>query len=146
MVLNHNIAPPYYLNLEYVCTMPLRVKIFCFAGFTLGRSGVPIFLLLSGYLLLGKEYDDKEILWFYKSNLFSLLLTWEIWTFLYNLFLMWYKAKPFDVGTYLRNVLFLQKIDLNHTWYIPMIVGMYIFLPYLANILHMISSNILLSL
>ncbi len=144
VVLNHSIEPPYHLNLEYVSSMPFRAKIFCFAGFTLGRSGVPIFLLLSGYLLVSREYDAQKTLQFYKNNLLSLLLTWEIWILIYNLFLMWFNKKPFDIGTYIRNVFFLQKVDLNHTWYIPMIIGMYIFLPYAANILHTVSTEILL--
>lgn len=140
VVLNHSIEPIYQLKLDYVFSMPLRVKIFSFACFTLGRTGVPIFLLLSGYLLFGREYNDKGIVRFYKTNLLSMLLTWEIWIFLYNLFMVWCNAKPFDLGMYLRNALFLQEVALGHAWYIPMIIGMYIFLPYAANVLHTIST------
>lgn len=144
MVLNHSVNACYDFGLDAVSSMPLRAKIFSFACYTLSRSGVPIFLLLSGYLLLSREYDDKGVCRFYKNNLLSMLLTWEIWIFLYNLFLMWHNGQSFDIGMYLRNALFLQEVQFVHAWYMTMIMGIYLFLPYVANILHKIPDKILL--
>lgn len=63
-------------------------QIFRIVFFTIGRLGVPIFLFLSGALILKKQIEtDEEVLMFYKKNLIPLLIAIEIWNILYNLFI-----------------------------------------------------------
>ena len=99
--------------------------------FTIGRLGVPLFLAISGTLLLGREYD---IFSFYKKSVLPLILTTEIWT-IFNCFFacVIYKA-PFSVVLLLRQILFLDDPSLSHMWYMPMIIGVYIFVPFLAKL------------
>ena len=56
-----------------VAELGISSRIFMFGTFTIGRLGVPIFLYLSGILLLKKTIDsDEDIFKFYKNNLFPL--------------------------------------------------------------------------
>ena len=45
---------------------------------TLSRLGVPIFLILTGYLLLPRNWDKKGISNFYKKNLIGLIISFQI--------------------------------------------------------------------
>ena len=36
----------------------------------------------------------------------------------------------------LRTMLFVEKLDMSHFWYMPMIVGVYLFLPIMGSALH----------
>ena len=70
-----------------VAELGISSRIFMFGTFTIGRLGVPIFLYLSGILLLKKTIDgDEDIFKFYKNNLFPLFVVNEIWVILYKLY------------------------------------------------------------
>ncbi len=62
-------------------------RVFFMATFTIGRLGVPIFLYLSGVLLLEKSIEkDEDIFRFYKNNLLPLLIVNEVWIVIYNVY------------------------------------------------------------
>lgn len=100
--------------------------------FTLGRLGVPLFLMLSGALLLGIEYDVGS---FYKHSLLPLLLTTEIWTLINHFYYLKMSSSPFEMKYLIYDILFLKAPDANHMWYMPMILGMYLIVPFLAKAL-----------
>lgn len=50
-----------------------------YLGFTIGRLGVPIFLMLTGYFLVDRDWTDDKIKRFYRNNLMRLFITWEVW-------------------------------------------------------------------
>ena len=105
--------------------------------FTLGRLGVPLFLMLTGYLLLNRDFDKPgAIKKFWLKNTLSLIITWEIWLFLYNLFLCFYNNTPFDVTGWIRQMCFVELPEITHSWYLPMIIGIYIFIPFIAKGIH----------
>ena len=102
--------------------------------FTIGRLGVPLFLMLTGYLLLHRDYDAPgSIKHFWIHNLLSIVITWEIWLVFYNIFLSWLNNTPFDWILWGRQALFVNKLQMYHSWYLPMIIGVYIFIPFLAK-------------
>lgn len=103
--------------------------------FTIGRLGVPIFFMMSGYLLLDKNYNRENSQKFYRKNLLGLVLSTEIWIVIYNLFNAWFYERTINVGVLCRNMLFLQSTEMSHMWYMPVIIGIYIFLPFIANAL-----------
>ena len=121
-------------------------KIFNFSMFTVGAIGVPLFFLLSGYLLLSREYDAERTKKFYKNNLIPLLITWEIWIFIYNWLDLWYYNIPFEMGTLLRNLLFVEMVYVGHSWYMPVILGMYLFIPYVARALKTMRDSEIISI
>lgn len=99
--------------------------------FIFGRLGVPLFLAISGTLLLNRE---KDIFSFYKKSVFPLIITTEIWTIFNYFFAFILYDKPFSVTGLLKQILFLDDSPLSHMWYMPMIIGIYIFAPFLSKI------------
>lgn len=135
VVLNHGVES--YFKLEEhdvavsVNTMDQSGIMFLF---TIGRLGVPLFLMLTGYLLLGRDYDKPgAIKRFWIHNLLSLVVTWEIWLFLYNIFLSIHNEAPFDTEGWIRQMTFTGPIEITHYWYMPVIIGIYFFIPFIAK-------------
>ena len=100
--------------------------------YSLGRLGVPFFLMITGTLMLGRTFDIKK---FYKNSLLPLFITTEIWTVISYFYGMWYYSLQFDIKDFVGNILFLKSSPLNHMWYMPMILGIYLVLPFVANAL-----------
>ena len=125
----------YILSLDSVLAMQYKSSIFSFACFTLGRLGVPIFLLISGYLLLDKEYDTNKMKQFWKNNWLHLILCTMIWFLIYDLFLVFIQNKGITLVEIIQDVFFLNKVQMSHVWYMPMIIGLYALIPFAANAL-----------
>lgn len=97
--------------------------------FTIGRLGVPLFLAITGALLLGRELEPER---FYKKSLAPLVLTTEIWILLNYLFVCVFQNVEFKFSDLICEMLFLRTLELSHMWYMPMIIGMYVALPFLS--------------
>jgi peptidoglycan/LPS O-acetylase OafA/YrhL len=80
-VLCHATEGIYKLNIKYMGTVSLQSKVFAFSAFTIGRPGVALFLMITGYLLLDRECDFETIKKFWKNNWLRLLIcTWiSVW-------------------------------------------------------------------
>lgn len=109
----------------------------------IGRLGVPIFLILSGFLLLPRDYDAEKTKTFYKKNLLGLIAVWECWIIIYNVFYYFNMKIDFSLGPYLKEALFLENIKLPHGWYMPMIIGLYLFIPPISHALKQTDKNLL---
>ena len=143
VVVNHAVEQVFDFHLEAIQNMSAGMRIFAFSGFTLGRIGVPLFMMLTGYLLLSRQYDLDGIKRFYKKNLLPLLITWEIWVLLYHVFLCLYNKTSFSLVTYLKEAFFVKKMDLPHAWYAPYIIGIYLFIPLVAIVLQKLDKKLL---
>ncbi len=140
MILNHATESLYVMNVEHLNRMSAASCSFALMSFTLGRVGVPLFLFLSGYLLLDRWYDEEGCRQFWKRNWCGLVLTTEIWIVLYDMFL-WsvYGTQP----SLWKHMLFLKQVPMGHMWYMSMIIGLYLFLPFMARALRNIDIKIL---
>lgn len=129
VVLNHAIENIYILNVENLSTLSTKSQLFAIGSFTFGRLGVPIFLMITGYLLLDRNWNQESCLKFWKNNCFRLFVCTEIWWIIYNVFIAVYHKTPFNMVYFIQDLLFLKKINLGHVWYMPMILGLYILIP-----------------
>ena len=111
--------------------------------FSLGRLGVPIFLFLTGALILRKQIEnDDDVLAFYKKNLLPLVIVNASWVIIYNVFfLLNGNVEYVSIGNIIKEMLFMKVVPLMNMWYIPMIVGMYIGLPFVAKIVKTFSKK-----
>ena len=140
VVANHSIEMVYPFagkdgNVEPFCCMPVIYQIFQFVIFTTGRLGVPLFFMLTGYLLVTRDFTTKDkIKKFYRKNFLGLILVWYAWVFIYNVFFLVFEQKPFDIKDIFLELLFVKKIPLMHTWYMKEIIIIYSFLPLLSNV------------
>lgn len=112
--------------------------------FTIARHSVPFFLFLTGYFFLPRTYDNEGTKGFWTHNFLRLLLCTELWILLYNVFnyFFWHiDVTPLKV---LRQMVFLDNVPaMDHYWYLPMILGIYLFLPVVANGLKHIDAKLL---
>lgn len=135
VVITHATETVFKLNAETLVQFSMLRRIFVISMFTIGRLGVPIFFLLTGYLLLDREYSSEKYMSFLKNNFCGLFLTTAIWIVVYNIFNAVFLKTPFDIIKCLKNLLFLRATEMSHMWYMPVIIGIYLFIPFVANAL-----------
>jgi surface polysaccharide O-acyltransferase-like enzyme len=100
------------------------------------RFCVPIFLMISGTLLLPKEY---ELDIFFKKKTLRIIYPFLFWSIFYNIFLL--IRISFHGETYnlfhsfkfiAKNILFGSEFS-YHLWYIYMLIGLYLFIPIIGK-------------
>ena len=99
--------------------------------FTLGRLGVPLFLAITGALMLSRDLDPIR---FYKKSLLPLVITTEIWIVINYIFVCSFQGVLFQPIDLISEMFFLKSPELSHMWYMPMIIGIYVALPFLAKL------------
>lgn len=114
-----------------------------YMGFNFGRLGVPVFLMLTGYLLLTRDYEGR-ITQFWKSHLLPLFIASECAFFLYYVFLNVFVSRSYDFISLVRTMLFIEASPIPTAWYLPMILGVYVFLPFVAIALKKIDAGCLI--
>ena len=116
-------------------------KVVFFSLYTIGRIGVPLFLILSGYLLLPRNFDEVQTKRFYKKNLLSLFVTWELWLPANNWLALWYFGIPFQLTTVFKDMLMIEIDKIGHSWYMPVIFGIYLFIPFVSRLFKNMSNR-----
>ena len=120
-------------NYSYWLDTTIIEKVFILIGYSICRLGVPLFLMITGSLILNKKFETKEdIIHFYKSNLFNLVIVIMIWNIIYYIFNMFYYESSFSLKDLLYVLLFMKTSPMPRMWYMSMIVGMYLALPYIS--------------
>lgn len=129
----------------YVLTeMTFSSRMFLFTCFTIGRTlGVPVFLMITGYLLLDREYSSRDYAVFLKKRCLHLLICTWVWYAIYDVFFVFYMHVPLTPVQIAGDFLFIRPFTAGHAWYMPMILGMYLLLPLVANALHTIDTKLL---
>ena len=119
---------------------PLSEKVFTVVGYIFSRVGVPLFLMITGALILSKKFETGEdITKFYKHNLIPLIVTVEIWNIIYYFFSMFLHQTNFDLNSLIYILLFMKNSTFPHMWYMPMIIGIYLFLPLVSMAMQKLS-------
>ena len=108
-------------------------RIFALAIHVFGRCGVPLFLFLTGYLVLSKQFNTAEdIKKFYKTHVLPLIITCSIWGIIYYITGLIVYKRPCSIIRLLLELLFFNNYEGSQFWYIPCIVGIYIFIPFVS--------------
>ena len=102
----------------------------CNAYDALASFGVPMFVMVSGMLFLGRE-GEIDVKRLYRGNIFRLVIIYCVWSTLYS---MWglrdYLGQPdFPWGEFWS----FSLQGKYHLWFIPMIMVIYILLPMLKT-------------
>ena len=110
------------------------------------RFPVPLFLMLSGATLLGKEYPLGE---FYKKRVMRVLVPFIFWMVAYWIFrwsMLLPSLQPKTVSTIFNWAvdLFLKEGISKHFWYIYMILFIYLFLPFLGKAIRELNNRTIL--
>ena len=97
--------------------------------FILSRVAVPLFFMVSGFLLLGKEESYGD---FFRKRALKVLIPFLIWSVIY---MLWKKEgfdQPFSmklVASYILKI--LRGPRENHLWFFYALIGLYLFTPIL---------------
>ena len=96
------------------------------------RTGVPLFFMISGFLLLA---DDKTLNFadFYKRRLKKIILPFLFWDVIY------YIVNRTSAGKAVFSLDFFKELIVSgseyHLWFVYTLIGIYLFLPFLKRIL-----------
>lgn len=144
IVLCHAVELIYQLDITIWQSLSTQSRIFKTVAFTMGRLGVPLFLFITGALILNKNINnDDDCKKFYIKNLVPLILTTEIWIVIYDVFLSIYNKQQLDFVRLLKNMCFLEPVIMQSIWYMPMIIGLYIAMPFVNKIIKGFSTKVL---
>ena len=135
VVLCHAIEAVYQFELENVTSLSMQSRIFGFTCHTAGRLGVPLFLMITGSLLLPREYDNDRIKDFWKNKWLHLLACTLIWIAIYDAFLVLREHASISFLQLAEEMLFLRRVNMSHVWYLPTILGLYLLLPFVSMVL-----------
>lgn len=135
---------------EEFFTISFRSNLVRCAVMIFSRLGVPLFLMISGTLLLSRKVEtEQDIGRFYKRNLLPLVITAEIWTVI----MYWYIVLVNPGNTVLETggvsgaitgmfhtMLFINQTRFGSMWYIPVIICLYLMLPLMAMVITKVGS------
>jgi len=94
------------------------------------RFSVPIFVMLSGALLLTKEEYTGQ---FYKKRLLKIFYPFLFWTIIY--FFYNTNVLELNIDQLISTLVYRLKNGANaHLWYLYMIMGLYLAIPFLQKI------------
>lgn len=95
------------------------------------RTGVPLFFVISGYLLLSSPKTER--VWdFYKHNIPKLAVPLTTWSLIYYFAEVIYTRQTIDIHDFLSRF-FDQGISV-HMWFIYSLLGIYLLCPFFKRI------------
>jgi surface polysaccharide O-acyltransferase-like enzyme len=107
-----------------------------FISFAVAKTCVPLFVMLSGALLLGK-CETNAVFW--RKRLLRVLVPWLSWTAIYTMIALW--SSPIVT---VRHILSIFSATFSAFWFMPMIFGLYLLTPVLRKLVITISARELL--
>lgn len=93
------------------------------------RWAVPVFVMISGSMLLNPDKDESVTLFFKKrfSKIFIPFLFWSAVYALYSHGTLIAQGKPLPIVDIIKSFLFGETF--HHLWFVPMIIGLYFLTP-----------------
>ncbi len=95
---------------------------------SIGRMGVPLFVMLTGALLLAPSKRDEELGFFFKKRFSRIGLPFLFWGIVYFLWDIYVENQPVTQGFIVNGILTGPYFTF---WYLYMLVGLYLVTPIL---------------
>ena len=96
---------------------------------SIGRAGVPLFVMISGYLLLPMKVSCRE---FYSRRFARVLVPFLFWSIVYAVF----DSFVFSDAGFVHCIKYILHIPINfttvHLWYVYMLMGLYLIVPIIS--------------
>lgn len=146
VILTHATDETFIRYLYGNTTPTFSTSLLMYTFFTLGRLGVPIFLFITGFLLLNRDYIDKnKVNIFFRKNIFPLFSATIFWIIIYNIFDLIILKKSFSAKNLILELMLLKRNDMPHMWYMYMVLGLYLAIPFVATIVNNFSKKIIIA-
>lgn len=140
VIVLHSITPVIINPKFYSCT----TWYLCMLINPLVRTGVPLFFMISGYLLLSRS-STGHFSPFYQHNIPKLLIPLTAWNLIYYWIEVDRTQTPFRLQDFFTR--FLQQGVGYHMWFIYTLLGIYLLCPFLKRIVdHCTSRQLVLLL
>ena len=101
--------------------------------YTITRMGVPLFFMCTGYFLLSEQ---QGIYTFFKKHLFPLLISFFVWSAIYDMMGDNVFAKEIPILAFLK--IFLRTLHtarIGYFWFYYALIGLYFFIPIMRHII-----------
>ncbi len=143
VILNHAVSRTFHvyegtaMEYENLATGLIVVKVVCYI---FSRLGVPLFLMITGALLLRKDFSsDEKVSGFFRHNWLSLFVTTEIWLTIMYWYLSLGASSPLRAegmlsafAHFISTLCFTNQFTMGSMWYMPMILCLYLLVPAVA--------------
>lgn len=97
---------------------------------SLSRICVPLFVMLSGYLLLPIKTDTPT---FFRRRFVRILAPWLFWCVAYAVYYVFYNGDSLAAClTHIASIPVNWGVQVGHLWYIYMLIGIYLLMPILS--------------
>lgn len=104
-----------------------------------GTIGVPLFVMLTGYLMFRRNFSDTNYLKRYiYRNFFPLLIAFQFWNIIWNLLRYTYVFDPPQKWSAVVKAALFMGDTLSALWYLPMTIALYLGMPILSIAFHQI--------
>lgn len=108
---------------------------------SLSKIGVPLFLIITGYLMLDRDYSGPRLKRFLKHNYLPLLVSFESWACVAIIAKLAADPSVSSIVEGLRTMLLIGEPFMIHFWYMQMLLGIYLFIPILASFIRSSGQN-----
>ena len=124
------IAVHFFLNSGFYNEIVIGKKMYIMSMF---RSFfiicVPMFIILTGYLVNGKKLSKK-----YYKGIIKVLIIYLICSMIYSLFIKYYLKEDMNIGIFFKNLGLYQGT--MYSWYIEMYIGLFLLIPFFNIIIN----------
>lgn len=120
VIVNHTNSEV-FLNMEPCLTWNLSVAYFYFS-----KIAVPLFLMISGALLLKKDYSYKDILIHKVGKTVLVLCLFSLYIYVVE------ENHPFDLRAFFHTI--WEKPIITSYWYFYLLIALYLALPFLRKL------------
>ena len=117
-----------------------RVLVSAIIG-SLSKIGVPIFLIITGYLMLDRDYSGPKLRRFLKHNYLPLLVSFESWACIALIAKLVADPSVDNIMEGIRTMLLIGEPFMIHFWYMQMLLGIYLFIPVIAAFIRACEQN-----
>lgn len=96
------------------------------------RFAVPLFVMISGAVLLGKSQPVAE---FYQKRAWRILPPWIFWSVAFLIFNYVFTGDLYTLVWFLKGGILIQGNTTTHLWYLSMFACLMLFAPYINKII-----------
>ena len=97
------------------------------------RFGVPVFVMITGALLLHREYEVTDFL---KRRLSRIIWPFLLWSLIYIAYAWYDEEIPLSDSIWVNLHAILHQLKYGayyHLWYVYMLLGLYLFIPIISK-------------
>ena len=143
MLLCHAAQDIYGIGYADMQELTLKMKIAGYTLFSTGRIGIPVLLMLLGFVGLSQDYSTRgKRVRYWTHTFLPMLGVWELWVLIYEFFLYIWSGRSIDVITWVKHALLIEFPDMSHAWFARMFLLMMLVMPILANALQQIRAGL----